>query len=173
MNRFHLIGHSMGGLTGLMLAHQIPDRILSFTNIEGNLMPEDCFLSRQINEYDADDMDDFFDRFIERTYQAPAYSNPIYAIGLRHKVRQGAVRGIFTSMVELSDNDHLMDKFLNLPCPRMFMYGDQNRSLSYLQKLQSNGVRLAEIPYSGHFPMYANPSAMWNEIESFLRSVCD
>lgn len=48
IQRFHLIGHSMGGLTALMLAHHEPDRILSFVDIEGNLAPEDCFLSRQI-----------------------------------------------------------------------------------------------------------------------------
>ena len=48
IRRFHLVGHSMGGLTALMLAHQEPDRVLSFTDIEGNLAPEDCFLSRQI-----------------------------------------------------------------------------------------------------------------------------
>lgn len=45
IRRFHLVGHSMGGLTALMLAHQEPDRVLSFTDIEGNLAPEDCFLA--------------------------------------------------------------------------------------------------------------------------------
>lgn len=33
-------------------------------------------------------------------------------------------------MVNLSDNANLMEKFLALPLPRMFMYGEQNRSLS-------------------------------------------
>jgi pimeloyl-ACP methyl ester carboxylesterase len=47
IEQFHLFGHSMGGLTALMLAHDNPDRVLSFTNIEGNIAPEDCFLSRQ------------------------------------------------------------------------------------------------------------------------------
>lgn len=45
---FHLVGHSMGGLTALMLASRWPNRVLSFTDIEGNIAPEDCFLSRQI-----------------------------------------------------------------------------------------------------------------------------
>ncbi|WP_399476426.1 hypothetical protein [Streptomyces sp. TRM68367] len=38
----------MGGLTALLLGHQQPDRVLSFVDIEGNVAPEDCFLSRQI-----------------------------------------------------------------------------------------------------------------------------
>lgn len=46
----------------------------------------------------------FFDDFIERTCHAPVYSSALYAANLRHKVRASAVRGIFQSMVELSDN---------------------------------------------------------------------
>ncbi|MEO1154616.1 MAG: alpha/beta hydrolase, partial [Pseudomonadota bacterium] len=54
IDRFHMSGHSMGGLTALLLAHDKPDRVLSFMNIEGNIAPEDCFLSRQIVEHAAD-----------------------------------------------------------------------------------------------------------------------
>ncbi|MDN3685100.1 alpha/beta fold hydrolase [Vibrio sinaloensis] len=57
--RFHLVGHSMGGLTALMLAQLIPERVLSFTDIEGNIAPEDCFLSRQIIEYDRESDEQF------------------------------------------------------------------------------------------------------------------
>ncbi|MBY0393576.1 MAG: alpha/beta fold hydrolase, partial [Novosphingobium sp.] len=32
-DRFHLVGHSMGGLTALLLAHACPQRVLSFVNI--------------------------------------------------------------------------------------------------------------------------------------------
>jgi len=171
--RFHLVGHSMGGLTALMLAHKHPNRVLSFVNIKGNLAPEDCFLSRQIIDYPQADADKFLDDFIERTRHAPAYSSALYAASLRHKVRAGAVHGIFQSMVELSDNGDLMNKFLNLPCPRMFMYGEQYASLSYLSHIQAQGVRLAEIPDCGHFPMYSNPPLMWKEIADFQASAED
>ncbi|MDN3221132.1 alpha/beta fold hydrolase [Pseudomonas nunensis] len=167
IERFHLVGHSMGGLTALMLAHQFPDRVLSFVDIEGNIAPEDCFLSRQVIDYPAADDDAFFAAFIERTRQAPAFASALYAASLKHKVRAGAVRGIFTSMVELSDNADLMGKFLGLKCPRMFMYGEQNASLSYLAHIQAQGVRLAQIPACGHFPMYSNPIAMWQQIADF------
>src|SRR5919199_1029023 len=48
VGRFTLVGHSMGGLTALLLADQDPGRVLRFVDVEGNLAPEDCFLSRQI-----------------------------------------------------------------------------------------------------------------------------
>lgn len=168
IGNFHLVGHSMGGLTALMLAHEQPHRLLSFVDIEGNVAPEDCFLSRQVVDYPADTAEAFFDDFIERTWRSPFYSSALYASSLRHKVRAEAVRGIFTSMVELSDHGDLMTKFLSMPFPRMFMYGEQNASLSYLPHLRAHGVRLAEISGSGHFPMYSNPVEMWEQLAGFL-----
>jgi pimeloyl-ACP methyl ester carboxylesterase len=167
-DRFHLVGHSMGGLGALLLAHDNPGRVLSFTDIEGNIAPEDCFLSRQIVAHANPDPEAFFDDFIERTRHAQAWSSAIYAAGMRHKVRAGSIRGIFSSMVHLSDNGGLMDKFLDLPTPRMFMYGEQNKGLSYLPHIASQGVRLCEVPECGHFPMYSNPPFMWRALADFI-----
>jgi pimeloyl-ACP methyl ester carboxylesterase len=167
IERFDLVGHSMGGLTSLMLAHQEAGRVASFTDIEGNVAPEDCFLSRQIFLHPHEDPDQFMEDFIARNWAAPFYSSPLYASSVRYKVRARAVRGIFESMVELSDHADLMEKFLALPFPRMFMYGEQNNTLSYLLRLAANGVVLAEIPHSGHFPMYSNAPEMWRRIAAF------
>jgi len=167
IGRFHLVGHSMGGLTALLLAHQDPGRVLSLVDIEGNLAPEDCFLSRQVLTHPAADAESFFGDFIERARRSPSYASALFAASVRHKVRPEAVRGIFESMVDLSDHGDLMAKFLSLPCPRMFMYGEQNSSLSYMAKLSANGVELAEIAHSAHWPMYSNPVAMWERIAEF------
>ena len=48
-------------------------------------------------------------------------------------------------MVELSDQGDLMNRFLAIPAPKMFMYGQQNASLSYLEHLSAHGVEVAEI----------------------------
>jgi pimeloyl-ACP methyl ester carboxylesterase len=173
LDRFHLVGHSMGGLTALLFAHQHPERVLSFVNIEGNVAPEDCFLSRQILQYPAQNTEQFFAELVERTRHAPAYGSALYASGLRCKVRAAAVSGIFRSMVDLSDTGDLMNKFVGLSCPNMFMYGDQNASLTYLAYIRAKGVRLVEIPDCAHFPMYSNAPKMWEEIAAFLASVHD
>ncbi|WCE28754.1 alpha/beta fold hydrolase [Vibrio sp. SCSIO 43137] len=169
VEKFHLLGHSMGGLTSLILADQNKERVLSFTDIEGNIAPEDCFLSRQIINYPADSAKEFFDNFIARTRHATDYASALYSASLRHKVRAEAVKPIFTSMVDLSDNGELMDKFLGLPCPVMFMFGEQNRSLSYLPHIEAEGVMLAEVPNCGHFPMYSNPACMWKFISENIQ----
>ncbi|RAL03338.1 alpha/beta-hydrolase [Aspergillus ibericus CBS 121593] len=171
ITQFHLIGHSMGGLTALLLAHQHPTRILSFVDIKGNLAPEDCFLSRQIFQFPSDDPEAFLDAFITRTATAKAYGSPLYASTLRARVRSGAVRAIFESMVRLSDEEDLLGMFLALPCPKMFMFGEENRGLSYLPRLEREGVELAEIVESGHFPMYSNPVEMYRRIARFLEGL--
>jgi len=168
IDRFHLVGHSMGGLTALMLASAHPDRVPSFCSIEGNIAPEDCFLSRQIHDYPADDPHAFMAAFIERARTAPAWSSALYAASLAHKVRPEVVCSIFVSMVDLSDHAGLMDRFLGLPCPKMFMHGDQNADLSYLSDIAAKGVVVAEIERCGHFPMYSNPLEMWARIERFI-----
>lgn len=117
IQRFHLIGHSMGGLTALLLAHQEPHRVLSFVNIEGNLAPEDCFLSRQALTHPAADAEAFLNDLTERTRRAPLRAAALYAASLGHKVQPGAVRGILESIVDLSDHGDLMAKFLALRCP--------------------------------------------------------
>lgn len=42
--------------------------------------------------------------------------------------------------------------------------GAQHASLPYLPKLTANGVQLAQVPHSGHWPMYSNPTWMWDRI---------
>lgn len=171
IDRFHLVGHSMGGLTGLMLAHAEPARVLSFVDIEGNIAPEDCFLSRQIHDHPREDDARFFKDFIERTRLAPDPASALYAASLAHKVRVGAVRGIFESMVALSDQGALMDIFLGLPFPRQYMYGATNAHLSYLDAIAAQGVDLACIADCGHFPMYSNPVQMWQRIKALQEQV--
>lgn len=169
--RFHIMGHSMGGLTALLLATDHPDRVLSFVDIKGNLAPEDCFLSRQIFTFHSDHPEDFLDAFIERTRATASYGNALYASTLRARVRAEAVRPIFESMVRLSDGGNLLEKFLGLPFPRMFMFGEENRGLSYLARLEEEGVELAQIRESGHFPMYSNPVEMYRRIVGFLNKL--
>lgn len=168
VTRYHLLGHSMGGLTALLLAQAAGDAVLSFSNIEGNVAPEDCFLSRQILEHPVEDPQAFLSDFALRAWNSPDFSHPLFAAGLAHKVRAEAVAPIFRSMVALSDGDELMTIFTGLACPRMFVYGASNRGLSYLGRLLRNGVQLAEIPRSGHWPMYANPTALWDRLTAFV-----
>jgi pimeloyl-ACP methyl ester carboxylesterase len=168
IDRCHVVGHSMGGLTALMLADRVPDRVLSFADIEGNLAPEDCFLSRQIVNHGDDDPTTFLSEFASRSLQSVDYSSALYGSRVLTTVDPNVVRSVFESMVDLSDNGGLLTKFANLPMPRMFMHGQQNAHLTYLAELRRRGMTVAEIEHSGHWPMYSNPPAMWTALRNFL-----
>lgn len=168
ISEFHIVGHSMGGLTALQLAHRNPKSIRSFVNIKGNLAPEDCFISRQILDREDENIDSFLNDFISGCRQSSFYSMALYAASIRQRVRLGAIKGIFESMVQLSDNGDLLSKFISFSFPKAFMFGEQHASLSYLSELKASGVELMEIPKSGHFPMYSNPVAMWLSIQEFI-----
>jgi pimeloyl-ACP methyl ester carboxylesterase len=168
ISEFHVVGHSMGGLTALELAYSSPESVRSFVDIKGNLAPEDCFISRKIFDKKGENIDEFLDDFITGCRQSSFYSMPLYAASIRQRVRPGAIRGIFESMVQLSDNGDLLTKFLSFSFPKAFMFGEQHASLSYLSELKASGVELMEIPKSGHFPMYSNPVAMWSSIHDFM-----
>ncbi|KAH8086572.1 Alpha/Beta hydrolase protein [Filobasidium floriforme] len=179
---FYLVGHSMGGLVSLLLAQKCrKGRVLGFVNIKGNLAPEDCFLSRQIYQYPSDSetadgaAKDFLEAFLDRAKRSGYYGDPIYAAGFLSKVPNiHIVRPTLTSMVSTTDNatPGLLDQFLALPCPKMYMYGEQFSSLSYLPKLeQEEGVELAMIPHAGHFIMYTNPVGMWDRIYGFIQRI--
>jgi pimeloyl-ACP methyl ester carboxylesterase len=168
IERYHLIGHSMGGLTALVLADQNPQAVESFVNIEGNVAPEDCFLSRQVVSHPHDDPGQFLAEFAYRVGTSRYYARSLYAVSLSHKVRAAAVQPIFQSMVVLSDTGDLFDRFIALPARKLFMYGEQNNSLTYLPELDRNGVELAEISDCAHFPMYSNAPEMWRRITRFV-----
>ncbi|WP_189157639.1 alpha/beta fold hydrolase [Lentzea pudingi] len=165
IGRFHAVGHLTGALTVLLLARRDPGRLLSFVNIKGVLAPEDCVLSREALRHR--DPAAYVFALAERSRETPCYGGGLYAANLPSKVRRGAMPPLFRSMVELADHENLLQGFLSLPCPKMYLYGEQCAGLSYLPLLDANGVELAEIPHSGQLPMYSNPVAMWRQIAEF------
>jgi pimeloyl-ACP methyl ester carboxylesterase len=116
----------------------------------------------------ADDPALFLEEFAARIHPADEFASALYASDVQSKVDPRVVRGVFTSMVDLSDHGDLLARFVALPRPRMFVYGEQNARLSYLPALPAGGVELAEIPFSGHWPMYSNAVAMWGALEGFF-----
>lgn len=168
VRRFHVVGHSMGGLTALLLAARAPQRVLSFADIEGNLAPEDCFLSRQIVTHRADDPTAFLTAFAARASESGEYSSALYGVRVLTTVTPEVVAPVFESMVDLSDHGDLLETFLALPMRRTFVHGEQNAHLGYLDELRRHDVSVVPIEHSGHWPMYSNPPALWSAISEHV-----
>ena len=69
-----------------------------------------------------------------------------------------------------SDSGRLLGGFIGLPIPRLFLYGDANKGLSYLTALRASEVRVQEIPSSAHFLFYDNPVETFQAVGEFVHS---
>ena len=165
-----LIGHSMGGLIGLLFAERYSAVVEGFINVEGNLAPEDCFFSRAVAQSD-------FQQFATTSF--PALKRRLAdesQIGLRlyaQHLEHASVRAYFElapSLVAYSDHGNLVQRFTALRIPKLFIYGSANRQLSYLPRLKESDCEVAEIPQSGHFPFHDNPTAFYRAIAAFLQA---
>jgi pimeloyl-ACP methyl ester carboxylesterase len=168
VERLHLIGHSMGGLVALLLAERLRDRVISFTSIEGNLAPSDCFLSRTVSKQINSDAQVNLEMLGTLAWGLESRASALYASRLRATMQAGAVQSLCASIVNLSDRGALLERYLRLRTRRLFVHGSENEKLQYLNTLKQGGVRVAKIDHSGHFPMYSNPSVLWNKIGDFV-----
>jgi pimeloyl-ACP methyl ester carboxylesterase len=165
-----LIGHSMGGLVGLLYADSYPEQVRQFINIEGNLAPEDCgVFSRRSVDYPSRGREgEYFKRVIAETSKIDQAGYREFAETFGSNVEPRAFFDYCRSIVAYSDNRHLLDIFAELECPTLFIHGEENSSLSYIPQLQQEGVRVASIAASSHFPVLTNPSALFRAIAGFV-----
>jgi pimeloyl-ACP methyl ester carboxylesterase len=74
--------------------------------------------------------------------------------------------------VEYSDHGNLLERFLSLQIAKCFLYGSENRHLSYLQRLLESQCVVIEIPNAGHFLFYDQPNHYAAALSSFARNSC-
>jgi pimeloyl-ACP methyl ester carboxylesterase len=53
----HLVGHSVGGAVGALVAFRMPDLVASYTSVEGNFTLEDAFWSGEISQKPQSEVD--------------------------------------------------------------------------------------------------------------------
>jgi pimeloyl-ACP methyl ester carboxylesterase len=173
LNRFHLVGHSMGGLVGLLVSDRDPRRIRTFTNVEGNLAPVDCrvFSQRVLELAASRTPEEIIDLLEEELALSPRPGLSQFAARFRHEVQADAFVRYCESIVGISKNVPLLSMFRDLRQPRLFVYGEANRDLPYLDDLRAGGVALAEIRGADHFPLYTNPRRFFEVLGSFLGGI--
>ncbi|MBN1761517.1 MAG: alpha/beta hydrolase [Methanomicrobia archaeon] len=170
IDEFVIVGHSMGGLVALLYAERYKEHVKGFVNVEGNLAPEDCFFSREVTQHS-------FDYFTtaalpelkRRLTHSPNRGFRNYAETLG-KASERAYFDYSPPLVDYSDSGSLVRRFIGLRMPKLFVYGSENRGLSYLPTLKEGGCETVEIPRSNHFPGYDNPHAFYQAIAAFLQT---
>ena len=165
-----VVGASMGGLIALLLARQNGyARFRGLINIEGNLTAEDCMFSRPSAAVTLEQLAaTVFDEARRKLQTSPYPGDHMTAHSMALNTDIRAYHSYSLQTVVESDSGIPLEEFLSLPVPRLFLYGDANRHLSYLARLRASDVEVREIPESGHFLFYDNPIATYHEIGSFI-----
>ncbi|UCD71423.1 MAG: alpha/beta hydrolase [Syntrophobacterales bacterium] len=167
-----VIGHSMGGLVALLYTKRYGEYVKGFINVEGNLAPEDCFFSREITKHSfAQFKKSVFRNFVQELYQSKNKGFRKYVDTLEMNSSPNAFFDYCPSLVSYSDNGNLIQRFTELNIPKIFIYGSENDSLSYILRLKNKGCEVAEIANSNHFPFYDNPQEYYNVISDFLNRI--
>ena len=172
LEQVHLVGHSMGGAIGLLLIEKIPAKVLSFTNLEGNLIGDDCTFSREVVGYTWDEFEDgIFNEFGARIKDAKVLvssssrSNSVY-YGWLAKSDPYAYYKSSESLVEWSDSRKLLQLFNDLAIKKWYVFGAVNKNAPVLKML--GDVPKIEIARAGHFMMIDNPEELYKKLLNAL-----
>jgi pimeloyl-ACP methyl ester carboxylesterase len=165
-----LAGASMGGLITLLQIRRYGfQRLLGLINIEGNLCPEDCMFSRRVIPHTLEHFSQtVFHQMAAELRKSPYTGDQIVAQNMLLNVDIRAYHTYSFETVVESDSGRLLHEFLDLPLPKLFLYGEANKNLSYLPRLRSSNVSIVEIPSAAHFLFYDNPVATFQTIGDFV-----
>lgn len=166
---YFLAGASMGGLiTLLQLRRYGIGRIRGLLNFEGNLCAEDCMFSRRAISRQLESFEPLFEQMMKELAASRYAGDQIIAHNMALNVDIRAYHAYAFQTVAESDSGRLIEEFLHLRLPRLFIYGDANKTLSYLPKLRESDVQVQEIPASAHFMFYDNPIATFQAVAEFV-----
>jgi pimeloyl-ACP methyl ester carboxylesterase len=171
ITKFILCGTSMGGLTTLLyLKRGGLVKVKAYINIEGNLMPEDCMFSSKVVRYDYDTFrNQIFPNIIIEMKNNGNTGYHIIANNLQLNTNIKSYYNYSFQTVEYSATGELLKQYLAMGIPRVFIYGQENSSLSYIPALLKNNMNIKEISESNHFIFYDNPKELYDAIDDFIK----
>ena len=165
-----IVGHSLGGAVGVLLADRLDERCRGFIDIEGNLIDSDCgALSLPTTARLDWERDELF-----RMIDGHLASNPVggtqeYLDQYRENVTDHREWVTYTrALVDHSAEGSLLQRFMALDCWRSYIYGADDPP-EVARQLAEHGIPTTPIAGSGHWPMYARPNDLYNAIANDLQ----
>lgn len=173
ITNFILCGTSMGGLTTLLyLKRGGLAKVKAYVNIEGNLMSEDCMFSSKVVTYDYDTFrNQIFPNTISDMKNNGNTGYHIIANNLQLNTNVKSYYNYSFQTVEYSGTGELLNQYLTMEIPKVFIYGQENSSLSYIPRLLQNDMTVKEISDSNHFVFYDNPKELYDTIGDFISNL--
>jgi pimeloyl-ACP methyl ester carboxylesterase len=166
-----LVGHSMGGVVGQILAEEHPGALLAFVNMEGNLSPADCTVSGQAA---AQPLETFlaggFEAMLE-TIRKAGERDPVlraYHASMGRCDPRAYHRNAL-ELVALSGREDLALRLAALTVPACYIAGAPGGApLKSLGLLEAAGRPAVAIRPAGHCPFLDQPDAFAEALDAFL-----
>lgn len=166
-----VVGHSMGGVIGVLLCERLAEWARGFVNVEGNLSLADCIFSSKVaavsrDELRAGALDRIGDEIYRRGRDDEALRTYYPSIRMCDP-RAYQLNGV--ELVELSRSEGLAARMAALAVPRLYVAGvprgagERSRGL-----LDRAGVAWRAVEEAGHWPFLDRPAAFVDVMTSFL-----
>ncbi|RMH18940.1 MAG: alpha/beta fold hydrolase [Acidobacteria bacterium] len=169
-----VVGHSMGGVVGTVLAERAPDVVRALVDVEGNVSFDDCTTSREVAELSLEQL---------VAGGLETVRDRVYRRGLEER----PLRGYFASLslcdpralhrdsrrlVELSRDEVLAPRLGALALPVLYLLGDPGGAGRRSRRLLDRaGVPWRAIRPAGHWPFLDQHEAFVEELLAFLEEL--
>lgn len=161
-----IVAHSMGGAIGLLVADKLRGRVRNCVLIEGNLIGDDCGISRTISSMPYEQFASLYlPSLIMRNAASSEPGVRLWAKTLKD-ADPYALYQSSRSLVLWSDSGTLPKLFNSLQCNRVYFYGERNSHMRALSVV--NNIEKISIPHSGHFPMTDNPEVFYFQLNESI-----
>ena len=166
---FHLCAHSMGGLVAMHMAETEPGRVLSLVDMEGNLTPEDCFISGKVAEGTFEAFAEHGREKLERTFRETGREDPGMAEYADSFATASTVALYKSACHTVEESSTPLVERLARIRNACFIYGERNRELYPGEALlRTAGVPIFYIENAGHSMATENPQQLYRVIRSFI-----
>lgn len=155
-----IVGHSMGGVLGVLLAERHPEALDLLVNVDGNLSPGDCVFSGRAVKWSPHEFENGgFDRLRDTVYRQ----------GVRERAQRGYYAGLrmadprqyhrnSAELVAISADEQLGARMVALEVPAHYVAGvPRGASPRSRELLGIHGVPWTAVEPSGHWPFVDRP----------------
>lgn len=165
--KIHIVAHSMGGAVGLLLVKNLKNRLITFINVEGNLVGEDCrYVSKRAISFPLQDFKNTkFHKMKSACKASEDFGSKFWGEMLENTDPLGFYKSA-QSLVKWSESTDLLRMFNNLELKKAYIYGDKNSQMDAVKQLTS--IKKVSISNSGHFVMNENPDEFYKTLYTIL-----
>jgi haloalkane dehalogenase len=169
-----MIGHSMGGVIGLMICEKYPELVEGYINVEGNISLPDCVFSGKAAGYPLDAfVARGFGLLCEEIYQGGLADPALRTYYPSMRMCDPRVHHLNSSeLVSLARTGRLASRLAALRMPTLYLLGDPRGTGDLSRRMLSEaGVDWRIIRDAGHWPFIDQRDIFVREILDFLKNL--